>query len=183
MNTAVRRRYGTRVARRSHLEIREIATGVRRVLQLTGARIDMLDLLENRLDARGIRYHYAPDEELEGDIARSFPAKGLIIIGLTAHRSLSEGEPDHALLVPHELGHIVLGHEASFARSSVALQHDLVEDSEWQAEVFAIEFAMPHDMVCRLCRSVGDIVSLFGVTHHDAEARVLMLRVERAISW
>lgn len=183
MNITSPRRYGTRVARRSPLEIREEATGVRRVLQLTGARIDMIDLLENRLDARGIRYHYAPDEELAGDIARSIPAKGFIIIGVKAYLSLSDGEPDHALLVPHELGHIVLRHETSFARSNVALQHDLVEDSEWQADVFALEFVMPYDAVCRLCKSVDDIVSIFGVTRHDAEARALMLRAERAISW
>jgi hypothetical protein len=165
------------------MEIREVAAGVRKVLQLNGARIDMLDLLENRLDRRGIRYHYAPDEELGDDVARWIPSEGRIVIAVSAYESLCANEAEHMLLIPHELGHAILGHEVSFSYAGMEIDHPLNEDSEWQADVFALEFTMPREIVCRLCASISDIIDVFGVRRQDALARVWMLRTERAITW
>lgn len=183
MKIASSRRFGTRVARRSHLEIRDIALGARKVLGIDGARIDMIDLLEYGLDSHGIRYHYAPDEEMGEDIARWVPSQGRIVVALSAYESLSKGEPDHHLLIPHEFGHSVLAHESSFGWAIADPHHPLVEDSEWQANVFAFEFTMPFNIVQRMCQSVVDITKVFGVTDRDASVRALMLRTERAIKW
>lgn len=174
---------GVRVLHRSRDDIKLVAQKSRLALDIIGVKIDIVDLLENKLRERGIHFHVEEDDDMAGDIARAAPAQGVIRIGTSAYLSLTARELTHALVVPHELGHIALRHDFSFARATTDLPHLLSEDSEWQAEYFAHEFLMPWDLVQHYCRSVADIERKFEISRQDAEMRAFCLRRERLIGW
>lgn len=174
---------GFKVAPKTFLQIRAQALATRRGLGILDSPINMVDLLENRLDANGIRYHVVENTRIRGDAARAVPEQGLLLITDFAHRALYEHDSEYELLVPHELAHFVLRHSASFSRVIPGEVHYAFEDSEVQADQFSHEFVMPVVLVQRHCQSVEEIRFAFNVPKRDAQIRHDVLRHEGLISW
>jgi hypothetical protein len=174
---------GFRVAPKTVIQIRGRALRAREMLDITGSYIDMVDLLENRLDRIGIRYHVVEGTRIRGDAARAVPEKGLLLISDAAHTALYKRDPAFELLVPHELGHFALVHAASFSKTLPSEVHYPVEDSEAQADHFSHEFVMPPFLVQRQCTSAEDIQRVFNMPIKDARIRRDVLRQERLITW
>lgn len=174
---------GARVAAKGVDEIRRIALRSRAILQVEEPRINMVRLFEWRLRRRGIQPHVVDADSIKGDAARADIEQ--IRITLEAYLALTDGDPAYELLVPHEFGHIALGHANSvyFSREASWYVHDSIEDSEAQADRFSHEFAMPIDLVRAHCRSLDSIREVFNVPYQDARIRMTQLQQERAIDW
>jgi hypothetical protein len=137
----------------------------------------MVDLLENRLRRAGIHFHIVDADAIPGEAARALPEKGLLLVTQEAYDGIHAGDPDHMLLVPHEIGHFALDHAASFARSNLPY-HGICEDSEIQADQFSHEFLMPVSLVMRHCMSWDEIQRVFGIPAKEARLRHLVLKLE-----
>lgn len=174
---------GAHVAARNLDQIRRIALSARNFLGIEEVRINMIDLLENRLRRVGIHYHVVDPSRIPGEAARAIPEEGIILITSRAHNAVHDGDPRHQLLVPHELGHFALKHSAFFSRTTSSESHMALEDSEVQADLFSHEFAMPIDMVQRHCRSLDSIQNVFNVQRLDARIRRDKLQIEGLITW
>ena len=74
----------------------------------------------------------------------------------------------------HELGHMALGHDKSLSREINAnMEHELYEDSEWQANTFAAEFLMPLEEIKQLnLRTPDALMKAFGVSREAAQYRL-----------
>jgi hypothetical protein len=174
---------GVRVAHRSVGEIRVMAQNARRELGITGARINMVRLLEFVLPGSGIHYHVVEPADIPDEVARAEPETGRILLTIQAYNALHANDPSYELLIPHEFAHLALQHSITFARLAARDAHTALEDSEVQADVFSHEFSMPWQIVQRHCRSVDDIVREFNVPKQDARIRAQVLRQDSIISW
>lgn len=174
---------GFKVVPKTLTQIRSLALNSRRRLKIFDSPINMVDLLENRLQMNAISYHVVEAERIPGDAARAIPDAGLLLITDEAHKALYERDPEHELLVAHELAHFVLRHAASFSRSLPGQNHHMSADSEVQADIFSHEFVMPPLLVKRHCQCVEDIQRAFNVPIKDARIRGDVLRSERFIDW
>lgn len=174
---------GYRVMPRDVASIRAIAQSARRVLEITDPRISMIELLEIKLHRMGIHFHVVDDDEIPGEAARAVPDRGRILITDSAYHGIHRNDPKHELLVPHELGHIVLEHATTFAFSNPRAAHPANADSEVQADYFSHEFALPVAGIQRWCQSIVQIQDVFNVPRDDAVIRADMLRREGLIGW
>jgi hypothetical protein len=165
-----------RVTCKSLGQVRAIASRARELLGISGHRINMVDLLENRLRRIGIHFHIVNAVAIPGEAARAVPEKGELLVTEEAYDGIHAGHPDHALLIPHEIGHFA-DHAGSFARSTT-YYHGVSEDSEIQADQFAHEFLMPVSLVLRNCVSWADVQQVFRVPAKDARLRHLVLGLE-----
>jgi len=168
---------GMRVAARNSGEIRAVALRARELLGIAEHPIDMVDLLENALRRIGIHFHIVDADAIPGEVARALPERGLLLVTLDAYDGIHAGDPDHTLLIPHEIGHFALDHATSFARS-ISRDHLVFEDSEIQADQFSHEFVMPVSLVKRHCSTREDFQRVFGIPRKDAEIRHNVLRAE-----
>jgi hypothetical protein len=174
---------GYRVTPKNLDSIRAIALNVRRELDIGTARVSMINLLEVKLYNVGLHFHIVGDDDIPGEAARAIPHAGLILITETAYEGIHRGDPEYELLVPHELGHIVLEHSVTLAFANPRGAHPANEDSEVQADYFSHELTMPVQLVLRYCQSVTAIQRAFNVPQIDAAIRADMLRRERLITW
>ena len=62
---------GYRVATKSLAQIRTTAITVREILKVTGANIDNVELLENKLRSIGIHFHIVEPQRIPGEAARA----------------------------------------------------------------------------------------------------------------
>ncbi|MBI3528370.1 MAG: hypothetical protein HY067_10410 [Betaproteobacteria bacterium] len=164
-------------------DIRVSALNVRLHLEIAESRIDMVKLLENGLRRNGIHYHIVESSRIPGEAARAIPDKGEILLAAETYEAICEGDPSYQLIVPHELGHIVLRHAATFARATSNASHTSIEDSETQADRFSHEFTMPVLLVQRHCKSIRAIQDVFNVTRLEASIRKDTLYREGLIDW
>jgi hypothetical protein len=174
---------GVRVSPRNLDQIRATALAARRVLRITKVRIDMIDLLENRLRSIGIHYHLVDTSRIPGDAARAIPEEGKLLLTADAYNAIHDKDPNHQLLVPHELGHFALRHSATFSRVISQELHMGLEDSEVQADLFSHEFTMPIEAVQEFCNSIEMIQKVFNVPAKDAKIRADKFRVEGLVDW
>lgn len=174
---------GIRVAPKTVSQIRNTAQCARLILGLNGSRINMIDLLENKLRLIGINFHIVESTVIPGEAARAIPDEGTILLTLEAYQAIHDGDVKQQLLVPHEFAHFVLKHAITFARAISHTPHPALEDSEVQADYFSHEFTMPVELVRRHCQSITAIQEVFGVPQQDAIIRTDMLRRENLISW
>lgn len=168
---------GMRVAPRNLGQIRSVALRARELLGISEHPIDMVDLLENGLRRNGIHFHIVEADAIIGEAARAVPDRGLLLVTEQAYDGILAGDPDHMLLIPHEIGHFALEHAASFALSNLG-RHGIFEDSEIQADQFSHEFLMPVSLVARHCSSWEDVQRVFWVPEREARIRHRVLRTE-----
>lgn len=176
---------GQRVKPLSLTKIRAVSNGARELLRLQTPYIDVINLYEVELHKRGVTYHYVTPEELPFEEAKTLPNDGVILIRESVYEQALAGNGRARFTFCHELGHLILhqGQDLQLARSSTPGSWGFHEDSEWQADAFAAELMMPVEMVGTLCRSVDDIMRIFGVSRSAATFRHQKLREEGIICW
>jgi hypothetical protein len=167
-----------RVAPKTWAEIRAVALRARQLLGISEHPINMIDLLENGLRRHGIHFHVVDAGAIPGEAARALPEKGLLLLTQEAYDAVHDRDPNHVLLIPHEIGHFALAHAVSFARANANEPHGILEDSEIQADQFSHDFLMPVPLVTRHCRTWEDLRRVFGIPDKDAKIRHMVLRLE-----
>jgi len=172
---------GFRVGYRTPSQIRALARSARTVLGVPGGRINMGWLLENALRKQGIHFHIVSPEQIPEDAARAEPETGRILLTEPAYEAMCDDDPEHQLLVPHEIAHFALEHNVTFSRTNTDGAHTALADSEVQADLFSHEFAMPVELVRRYCVTVADIARAFNVPKKDARIRADLLRQDGII--
>ncbi|WP_303909471.1 ImmA/IrrE family metallo-endopeptidase [Thiohalomonas denitrificans] len=169
---------GAKVKARRITEIRRLADHTRKVLNQDGPYIDVIRILEHQLQDIGINYDIRPTSELNGAHGITYPNEALIVLSDEVVEGASEGNGRDRFTIAHEIGHLLMHDNVSFARQSVAASHRVFEDSEWQADTFAAEFLMPVAFVRKLCGSTFDIIQTFGVSNKAAFYRWTKLEKE-----
>ncbi|NJM49719.1 MAG: ImmA/IrrE family metallo-endopeptidase [Sphingomonadales bacterium] len=114
-------------------------------------------------------YEIVADGELGDAEATTSMTKQLIRISQSCYEDALKGVSRYAFTLAHEVGHLFLhtGRTVALARGP---QNKAYLNPEWQADVFAAAFLMPEEGV-KLCRSVEEIASKFGVSKQAASIR------------
>ncbi len=170
----IKRKKGRKVPPLSIASIRNSAKDIRGILRLGNKKIEMVRFIEYLLQGKfkDFSYEIIPENEMGLDEARTYPDKGLIEIREDIYYKATDGDKRAQFTLAHEFGHLVLharlGNQANFARNRN--EHEIYEDSEWQADTFASEFLMPYEEA-KKCRNPEEIAEKFGVSDNAAEVR------------
>lgn len=173
-----RGRRGHKVPPLSTEKIRKEANRLRRLIQVVEgvlpSNINVINILENTLPQiyPDLDYEILPDNELEGDYARTYPDKWKMEISSSTYDAARRGEARAKFTIAHEIGHLVLHRNikagGAYARSIT--NHKVFEDSEWQADNFSAEFLMPYEEMHRV-NSPHEIQFKYGVSNEAAKYR------------
>lgn len=165
---------GFRVAPQSILKIRQAALNTRLFLALPDGRIDVPRLLE-QLHKYGITYDifdHASAPVGQGIEACWVPENATLYIKDTVYDDACNGGTRATFTVSHEMGHVVLAHRRTINREAPGPIRSY-ENSEWQANTFASEFAMPLPTIEKLqLTTPAQIAGYFGVSMKAAEIRI-----------
>lgn len=114
------------------------------------------------------------DLPLGDEEARAFPDEDFISIRSDVYDKLFEGCGHSRFTIAHEFGHLVMHKNVvpSFARG----EHQIFEDSEWQADVFASEFLIDSDLVDLKTDTPVTISERCGVSEFAAEVKLNKLK-------
>ena len=168
---------GSQVSRKSIADIRRRADDVRRSFGLGDGYMDIVSFLEFELAGRGVVYHYQETWHLKGQQAYARPQEGLIVISEDIRVAACNGDPEARFTFAHEIGHLCLEHKHAFAKSVIAYW-SVNEDSEWQADQFAMEILMPATGVRSKCSGSKDVQRIYKVTPEHATLRWTNLNQE-----
>ncbi len=118
-------------------------------------------------------FEVVEDYELGDEEARTYPNAKLIKIKNTVYEAAANGDGRARFTLAHELGHLDLhkNQEPAFSRGD----HQVYEDSEWQADTFASEFLMDSRMI-NSTDTAQDLVEKFGVSYTAAALRLKKMR-------
>ncbi|MBO0213020.1 ImmA/IrrE family metallo-endopeptidase [Vibrio sp. Vb2880] len=177
------RKLGIRVPPRRTANIFSEAQGLRDELKLKG-KVDIGRLLMAFQDAGMLEFSIVKadesifdDEEtfLGDEEARAYPDSDFIAIREDVYDKACGGCGHSRFTIAHELGHIVMhkGVVASFARGG---EHQIFEDSEWQADVFASEFLADSRLIDLDIDTPATVSERFGVTEEAAIVKLSKLR-------
>lgn len=160
----------------SIVRIREIASNVRNELMLPLVPKNMWKLLDTLSVKYGVTYDIVDDSEMPSYRAEAccIPEQAQIFLPLKAVEDIDYGNRRVLFTIMHELGHFILGHRKSFARSKPEPAAFL--DSEWQADQFAAEILMPADVIVQEgLHDTAQIKERFCVSESAASKRRSML--------
>ncbi|EHR5477003.1 ImmA/IrrE family metallo-endopeptidase [Vibrio parahaemolyticus] len=174
------RKLGTKVSPRSAANIRsearnfrcecnyQLNTCVARLL----AALQAIGWLEFQVVEKDEPNYFG--EVLGEEEARAYPDEGYIAIRKDIYDQLEDGCGHAKFTIAHELGHLVMhqGIRPSFARGN----HEIFEDSEWQADEFASEFLIDSSLVDVEVDTPATVSKRFGVTEHAAEVKLSKLK-------
>ena len=142
---------GSAVQARSVEAIREAASEARQRLRLApDGRITLTDDFIETLLCRHIEPAYGvsidwrddQDEELRGALGMYRPEQRVLLLRESVVRQASAGDVDAHFTIFHELGHIHMHSEAQHFRMVPGRALTKHHDAEWQADQFAIAFAI-----------------------------------------
>lgn len=180
-------RRGTIVAPLSRKAIRRQARLVRGkiwdVLQRYGIEKSLyipldkiFEIASNDKQAFGFVPEVVCDNDIEGDLARADTKEGIIQVSESTYEGLCNGNPRARFTLLHEMGHLFLYHqpELTFSRSSEDIP--AFKDSEWQADNFAAELAMP--LECFEIYTDGQIAEMCGISLSAVRCRRNILKKE-----
>lgn len=174
---------GDVVAPRKIVDIRSSANETRKLLNIEVGDTDTWNLLDRLSVHYGVDYDVVEDHQMPHHHAEAccIPSQAIIYLPHKSVRSIDRGDSRVRFTVHHEIGHFVLGHTKSYARSNVAPAAYI--DSEWQADRFAAEFLMPLEVILseRLF-TVMKVKQRFQVSLEAASNRLSSLRREGKIS-
>lgn len=168
-----RRLLGCKVKGRSRLDIRRCADMLR---NLIGEMVNKTGFLMEQLLSEGLLHVVADDDPAMRKVDGLYvPEECCILIKDSDYRGIVENNrPRAKFTFWHEFGHMFLGHDTKFARSSSGelVEHKVWEDSEWQANQFAAEVLMPLDEILKL-EFVNPVIiaDTFGVSLEAASVR------------
>lgn len=123
----------------------------------------------------GARYEVVESHLLGDDDARTYPDKGLILIREQVYDAAANGEGRARFTLAHELGHLMMHRNISFARVNPLSPPKIYANSEWQADVFASHLLIPANLLSAYKNS-EDVVRDFCVSWAAADLR---LRTDR----
>lgn len=161
-------------------DIRGTARRARGVLQLPDSEIQLVRFLE-QLFHFGITVDVINEREMPGYPLQSeaycIPDTATIYLASETYRKVCRNDPRALFTVFHELGHLILGHSRTLHREQKAGTNKPYYDSEWQADQFAAEMTMPHDVIMsRKLNTPAQIQARFGVSLQAAQTRYEHLR-------
>ena len=152
--------------------IRNTAIRVRNELKLPLLPSNMWGLLDTLSVRYGINYDIVNDNEMPSFCAEAccIPEQAQIFIPQKAVKAIDAGDRRMMFTIMHELGHFILAHRKSFARSRP--KPAVFVDSEWQADQFAAEILMPANVIAdEQLYDTEQIKKRFSVSHSAAEER------------
>lgn len=172
---------GFEVPPQSTLTIRNAALKVRQVLGLPDGRFDQGRLLE-KLHEFGIVLDVFDNSNApvgQGVEACWVPESRHLYIHDRVYKDACQNGTRSMFTISHELGHIVLAHQRPISRQIQRNEIPVYANSEWQANTFASEFAMPLPIMIReKLHSAPQTASFFGVSAQAAEVRLKKLTNE-----
>ncbi len=180
---------GFKVAPKSASTIASVARSVTKVLlSVTEVKratdINFAQFIEGILPKLGIEFDVIPDTSSE--IEKKAPAAMIgnkLKMRDSCYKGLCAGTPRDAFTLFHELGHFFLGHERQYTREELG-DHEVYEDSEWQANEFAGECLMPLSVIINnKLNTIEKIRAEFGVSYEAAGVRLDKLRKRRVINF
>lgn len=164
---------GYKVAPQTKQAIRTVAIAFRKALKLNDDDcIDWPKNLDKVSAILRIPYDIVDDHEMPLRVeAQYHPIQRLLEISSSVYDALCRNEGRANFTIAHECGHMVLHDSAALQRSTVHLRnHEIFEDSEWQADRFAAELLMPVALV-KKCHSVTHLMLRSGASYTAANIR------------
>lgn len=168
-----KRKLGLKVPPLSTATIAAEAKICRDSFRLTKPEVDICRLIE-ALDMVGVlNLEIVEDDELKGEEARTYPNKNRIVLTNSVYDGALSGDGRARFTIAHELGHLNMhkGIEPAFSRGD----HQVYEDSEWQADTFASEFLMDSRFISSF-DTAEDLVKKFGVSYTAACMRLKKIK-------
>ncbi|MFD2167217.1 ImmA/IrrE family metallo-endopeptidase [Thalassotalea euphylliae] len=113
------------------------------------------------------------DEELGSEEARTYPNEKHILISNSVYEGAADCDGRDRFTIAHEIGHLDLhkGQTPMFSRGD----HQIFEDSEWQADTFASEFLMDSRHITP-ADTVESLMKKFGVSKTAAGLKLKKMR-------
>ena len=173
-----------RVKPRSRKDIRAIANEVRDYFKVTSPRFPIMDILEHELPKRFDKFYLgvAERKQLKQCHGLTVPHRATIYLREDIYEGALSGVGRDRFTASHELGHLFLHQDVSFARESLNSSLKRYEDSEWQANCFAGELLICSEHVNQ-CSSLEDVTELFGVSKDAAKTMLNVYRQEKLLNW
>lgn len=173
---------GYRVAPRSAKSIEEVAKNTRELLAAhnlinTEGKVNVIGVLESLLPKGGYRYYISDVASMGNHEAFVIPDNGLLALREDVYEKLLCDDGRARFTIMHELGHIILQHNATFHRNGDG-KHKPFEDSEWQANTFSSYVLIPADLCLQYARDEYDIMERFGVSYQAAE--IALSKIKKA---
>jgi Zn-dependent peptidase ImmA (M78 family) len=171
---------GFRVPGQSIPAIRKIAWNARQALGLADGRIDLAPFLERLIDYGIVLDVFDTMADPVGDGIEACWVANTRTLYLrdTVYADACRGGNRATFTICHELGHILLAHQRTTNRERPG-PIPIYANSEWQANTFAAEFAMPLPLMNRRALWTADVVSsFFGVSMKAASIRLQKLAEE-----
>jgi Zn-dependent peptidase ImmA (M78 family) len=119
----------------------------------------------------GAEYQVVESHLMGDDDARTYPDKKLIQIREEVYDAAAQENGRARFTLAHELGHLMMHRNISFARVNPQSPPRIFENSEWQADVFASHLLMPDELIASYS-NVENVMRDFGVSHSAAELRI-----------
>ncbi|OCQ23404.1 hypothetical protein A7985_05545 [Pseudoalteromonas luteoviolacea] len=120
-----------------------------------------------------------PDCEMEDYAGLTIPSECKIYLKQSVYDKACNGDGQSRFTIAHEIGHLfmhdqplVLGKQEKYS------DHQIWEDTEWQADQFAAEFLMPFNIVKNMS-SFRDLMKEFIVSNSAARCRLSKVKGEK----
>ncbi|MBO4618891.1 MAG: ImmA/IrrE family metallo-endopeptidase [Victivallales bacterium] len=175
MNHSSKFASGIRVTGRSRVELRDVASLIRKTLRLEKcAKFPVIRFLEYmQRTFEGFDFEIVEKVELpKGIYAYYNPIQDCVVIDERFYALANQGNGFALWTILHECAHRILHRKqmAAFARQD-RTPHKPYEDSEWQANTLVAELMMPPEML-HDGMTAEEIVEKFGVSPKAAEVRL-----------
>lgn len=168
---------GYKVPPISRVRIRAIVDEFRKMIG--GEFVQNLEIVTERLLEAGLLCVISDREMAERGVEGFYsPSEGCVFLSDSTYAAcLDRSNPRALFTLAHELGHLALGHELALnLEVGLREEHQIYEDSEWQANTFASELLMPEDII-RLEELFfpESLCDRFGVSFEAARVRLTKL--------
>jgi Zn-dependent peptidase ImmA (M78 family) len=165
---------GTKVKPRTYWEIEEITKDLR-----TACEIDDLEFVPivKMVEAlAGDGFQVVGNDEIGNNDGLTFPDLGIIQIREDVYYAACDGDERARDTMAHELGHLIMHHTTSMARTNVMSIAGVLVDSEWQADEFSGLLLAPSHIVTG--KTAAEVAKRCGIPLQAA-----INRVKKAKHW
>jgi Zn-dependent peptidase ImmA (M78 family) len=114
-------------------------------------------------------FEVCENDEMGGDHGQTFPEKQLIKLRSDVYDGMCSGSGRDRFTAAHELGHLFLHTQASFARATNSAT-PVYMNSEWQADTFA-SYLLIEQQALTVCKTIEEVQTRFGVSYSAAQVR------------
>ena len=178
------RQLGLKVSPRSFNEIAIMAQKTRDAATLLmpkrcNKKLDIIAYFDILQYTGVIEFTIEEDENLNGQLALTYPDRGIIRISQTVYDGACEGDGHHRFTLAHELGHLLMHAKQNplgYARNYN--EHKIYEDSEWQADTFASELLIDSRRISGF-ETAEEISDTWGVSETAAMVKLLKIKGRR----